>query len=62
MDAADLARLRRARALLAERAVFDVAHCRLACFSGAGFSRELRAAERAGEVVLVDLERFYRGT
>jgi hypothetical protein len=49
----------RARELLAERAVADVARCRLACFSGAGFTRELRTAERAGEVVLVDLERLY---
>ncbi|HLE85545.1 MAG TPA: ATP-binding protein, partial [Thermoanaerobaculia bacterium] len=61
MDMADLARLRRARELLAERAVADVGRCRLACFSGAGFTRELRSAERAGEVVLVDLERLYRG-
>jgi hypothetical protein len=50
-----------ARELLAECAVDDVARCRLACFSGAGFTRELRAAERAGEVVLVDLERLYHG-
>lgn len=61
MDGADLARLRRARELLAKRDVADVARCRLACFSGAGFSRELRSAERDGEVVLVDLERLYHG-
>jgi AAA+ ATPase superfamily predicted ATPase len=60
MDAPDLARLRRARALLAERAVAEVTHCRLACFSGVGFTPAL-AAGRAGEVVLVDLECLYRG-
>ncbi len=61
MDLPDLARLRQARALLAERAVAEVADCRLACFSGAGFTPALRAAARSGEVVLVDLERLYRG-
>lgn len=61
MDLPDLARLRRARTLLAERAVVDVERCRLACFSGAGFTPALAAAERAGEVLLVDLERLYRG-
>ena len=61
MDGGDLARLRRARAILGQRGVVGVGNCRLACFSGAGFARELRAAERAGEVLLVDLERLYRG-
>lgn len=61
MDLPDLERLRRARTLLAERGVADVAHARLACFSGAGFSPALAASARAGEVVLVDLERLYRG-
>lgn len=61
MDLDDLARLRQARDLLAERRVVDVARSRLACFSGAGFTSELRAAEQRGEVVLVDLERLYSG-
>jgi len=61
MDRDDLARLRRARELLADRGVVDVTRCRLACFSGAGFTRDLRAVERAGEVVLVDLDRLYHG-
>jgi AAA+ ATPase superfamily predicted ATPase len=61
MDLPDLDRLREARKLLAERGVAEVADCRLGCFSGAGFTPALRAAARAGEVVLVDLERLYRG-
>ncbi len=61
MDRGDLARLRWVREVPGERGVVAVGDCRLACFSGVGFARELRAAERAGEVVLVDLERLYRG-
>ncbi|MGW0413089.1 hypothetical protein ACWDZX_17625 [Streptomyces collinus] len=34
---------------------------RLACYSGAGFTEELRDAGARGEVVLVDLRRLYGG-
>ncbi|ARH89245.1 AAA family ATPase [Streptomyces sp. MOE7] len=33
----------------------------VACYSGIGFSPELRAAEARGEVVLVDVDRLYHG-
>ncbi|MEV7871727.1 hypothetical protein AB0P17_37775 [Streptomyces sp. NPDC088124] len=46
--------------LLAERGT-DVTQARPVCFSAAGFTPELRAAERRGEVVLVGLERLYGG-
>jgi len=55
-----LDRLRRVRSLLATRGV-DTSAVRLACFSGAGFSGDLRAAEARGEVILVDLPRLYEG-
>lgn len=60
MDAGDLARLRRALALLADRGE-DVRHTRPACYGAAGFTPELRTAEAAGEVVLVDPDRLYHG-
>lgn len=56
-----LARLRRARELLAVKG-FDTARTVLACYSGAGFDDELReAAARTGDdrVLLVDLARLY---
>lgn len=54
-----LHRLRRVRVLLGPRAVPG---CRLLCFSGAGFAPELLAADVAPDVVLVDLDRLYRGS
>ncbi|CAN5889863.1 hypothetical protein BH23ACT10_BH23ACT10_26490 [soil metagenome] len=51
-------RLRRVRARLGDRAVPD---CRLLCFSGAGFAPDLRSDVAASDVVLVDLDRLYRG-
>ncbi|WP_199924573.1 ATP-binding protein [Streptomyces sp. WM6386] len=60
MGLGHLERLRRVAALLAGRGT-DVSAVRLACFSGAGFSADLRAAESRGDVVLVDLERLYEG-
>jgi AAA+ ATPase superfamily predicted ATPase len=60
MGMGHLERLRHAAALLAGRGV-DTSAVRLACYSGAGFTDELRAAGDRGEVVLVDLERLYRG-
>lgn len=60
LDVTDLARLRRARTLLADSGLLDPAACRLALFSGAGFSDDLRA-EAGGDVLLVDLQRLYNG-
>lgn len=53
-----LDRLRRVRAHLGDRAVPG---CRLLCFSGAGFASGLLGEEPPPDVVLVDLERLYRG-
>ncbi len=39
----------------------DVTRTRPACYSGAGFTPALRAAEADGQVVLVGLDRLYRG-
>lgn len=52
-----LARLEHLRTLALARGL-DVSECRLALFSGSGFTPELR--RRAGEnVILLDLERVY---
>lgn len=60
MGMSHLDRLRHALILLAARGV-DTTATRPACYSGAGFTPELRAAEARGEVVLVDLRRLYEG-
>ncbi|NEC91886.1 ATP-binding protein [Streptomyces sp. SID12501] len=60
MGMGHLERLRQAERLLAERGV-DTTAVRLACYSGAGFTGDLRAAEGRGEVLLVDLARLYSG-
>lgn len=60
MDTGHLERLRRILDLLAARGE-DVTHLRPACYGGAGFTAELRAAEARGDVVLVDLDRLYHG-
>ena len=60
MGLGHLERLRRAVALLAERGV-DTSAVRLACYSGAGFTDELRGEGERGGVVLVDLRRLYEG-
>ncbi|MGH8572962.1 MAG: ATP-binding protein, partial [Gammaproteobacteria bacterium] len=61
MDTDQLDRLRRIRQLLVAQDR-DGAECaRLVCFSGAGFTDELRAAERDGQVVCVSLDRLYTG-
>ena len=57
----DLERLVRVRELLRRRDDVDAHHTRLLLFSGGEFSDDLRARERAGDVVLVDLERLYGG-
>ena len=61
MDERDLDRLARVRDLLRSREDVDADATRLLCFSGRGFSDELRRREGRGDVVLVDLERLYRG-
>lgn len=61
MHVGHLDRLRTIRDLLAARDDVDVTDARLACFSGAGFSPELRGAAARGEVTLVDVERLYDG-
>lgn len=51
-------RLRLVRERLGDRAVDG---CRLLCFSGAGFAPDLLAGDLPPDVVLIDLERLYRG-
>jgi hypothetical protein len=62
MDDSHVARLARARDLLAVRG-FDVDGCVLACYGGGGFSAPLLARARAGKerIELIDLERLYAG-
>lgn len=60
MGLGHLERLRHVTALLAGRGV-DISAVRLACYSGAGFTDDLRAVGERGEVVLVDLARLYEG-
>lgn len=62
MGVGDLTRLEHVRNLLADRADVDAREARLACFSAAGFTDELRAADRAGRVLLVSLDRLYAGS
>ncbi|MCX2927551.1 hypothetical protein [Streptomyces sp. NEAU-W12] len=61
MDLGHLERLRRILHLLDARGV-DTTHATPACYSGVGFSPELREAAARGEVPLVDPERLYRGS
>ncbi|MER6009262.1 hypothetical protein [Streptomyces bluensis] len=60
MDVHRLDRLRHVLGLLATRGI-DTSHARPACYSGVGFTPDLRAAAERGEVVLVDLGRLYGG-
>ncbi|MDF3298552.1 AAA family ATPase [Streptomyces tropicalis] len=60
MDLHHLEHLRHLLDLLAARGE-EVTHTRPACYSGAGFTPALREAEADGHVVLVDLDRLYRG-
>lgn len=55
-----LERLRHILSLLADHGE-DVGHARPACYSGAGFTPGLREAEAHGEVILIGLDRLYRG-
>lgn len=60
MDLHHLERIRHLLTLLATRGE-DIGRARPACYSSAGFGPGLRAAEEQGDVVLVDLDRLYRG-
>ena len=59
MGIAQLDRLRRIRALLADKGRYDTSATKLMCFSGAGFTDELRAAAEGDEVLLVDVADLY---
>lgn len=57
-----LERLRHIRDLLTARGTGSSERTRLLCFSGAGFTGDLRAlADRDATVQLVDLDRLYGG-
>ncbi|MER5226563.1 hypothetical protein [Streptomyces flaveus] len=58
MGVTHLERLSRARELLAGRGM-NTPHCRLACFSAAGFSDALRTEAARGGVLLVGLDELY---
>ncbi|MEU5013250.1 ArsR family transcriptional regulator [Streptomyces sp. NPDC021749] len=60
MDVHHLERLRHIVSLLAASGEYTQQTVP-ACYSGLGFSSELRAAEARGEVVLVDIDRLYHG-
>ncbi|MGH3544347.1 MAG: ATP-binding protein, partial [Mycobacteriales bacterium] len=57
-----LERLRRIQSLIAQADRYDTTQTRLVCFSGAGFTNELRTAARSSDMVqLVDLAQLYQG-
>ncbi|HVK20431.1 MAG TPA: ATP-binding protein [Actinokineospora sp.] len=59
MGVGHIARLTRARDLLAAKG-WDTSSTRLACYSGVGFTDELRAAAAADErILLIDLDQIY---
>jgi hypothetical protein len=58
MDAGHLEHLRRARDLLAVKG-FDTRDTILACYSGAGFTPDLRAAHEES-AALIGLDQLYR--
>ncbi|WP_238487297.1 hypothetical protein [Actinoplanes flavus] len=61
MGMGHLDRLRRVRSLLTAQGRPGAGTARLACFSGAGFTDELRAAASADTgIVLIDLATLYR--
>jgi hypothetical protein len=59
MGIGHLDRLRRVRALLADKGRHETGATKLVCFSGAGFTDELRAAAVDDEVLLVDVAQLY---
>ncbi len=60
VDSREVARLQRIVGLLAARG-HDTTDTRITLFAGGGFSSELRARARADRLILVDLDRLYRG-
>ncbi|MGH3873092.1 MAG: hypothetical protein ACRDSR_16565 [Pseudonocardiaceae bacterium] len=56
-----LGRLQQIRRLLIAQDRDGVEQARLLCFSGAGFTDELHAAERTGAAVCIGLDRLYHG-
>lgn len=60
MGAGHLERLQHILTLLKAKGV-DTTHATPACYSGAGFTEDLRTAEKRGEVILVDIHRLYEG-
>ncbi|MBV9140613.1 MAG: ATP-binding protein [Pseudonocardiales bacterium] len=61
MGLAHLDRLHHIRGVLRSRRDIDVSGTKLLCASGVGFTPELRSAAAAGQAILVDLDRLYRG-
>jgi uncharacterized protein len=59
MGLGHLERLHRIRELLAGNGKFDTSATRLACFSGAGFTADLRERAVRGEVELIGLDDLY---
>jgi hypothetical protein len=57
MDLRQVERLRRARDLLAVKG-FDTSATALTCYSGSGFSPELRAAQ-TNDIALIGLDQLY---
>ncbi len=61
MGLGHLERLQRIRELLVTNGKFDTTSTRLACFSGAGFTADLRERAARGEVELIGLDDLYTG-
>lgn len=59
MGMGHLERLRRIRSLIQQGTAYDAGRTRLACFSGAGFTPELRQRAEAGDVDLIGLDDLY---
>lgn len=59
MGLGHLERLHRIRELLVTNGKFDTSSTRLACFSGAGFTADLRERAARGEVELIGLDDLY---
>lgn len=59
MGEGHLTRLRHIRRLIQGSTRYDASGCRLVCYSGAGFTDELRRAAETGEVILVGLDQLY---
>jgi hypothetical protein len=62
LDVPDLRRLQHIRDLAERSYGVDVSRCRLACFSGKGFTKALRAEARAGRALLIGFEDLYGGS